>query len=142
MTLRLRPHHLLCVLTYLGKGYTPAFVANYERIVARLNDGETIEIVEGPDDICAPMLKEQDHHCHNDSVKLRDRQALDAVITELGLGRDVRIIRLVSEDVAQLRQAFSNGALRAACQACEWSELCSGIARKNFRGCRFQPPLS
>ena len=140
MTLRLRPHHLLCLLTYLGKGYTPAFVANYERIVARLNDGEAIEIVEGPDDICAPMLGEQGHHCHNASVRLRDKQALEAVTRELDLGNDGGEIRLVSGDVERLRSAFRAGTLRAACEACEWSEFCTVIARTNFRGCRFQPP--
>ena len=37
MTVRLRAHHLLCMLTYVGKGYTAAFTANYDRIVERLN---------------------------------------------------------------------------------------------------------
>ena len=26
MTIRLRAHHLLCLLTYAGKGYSPAFI--------------------------------------------------------------------------------------------------------------------
>ena len=29
MTVRLRAHHLLCMLTYVGKGYSPAFCAGF-----------------------------------------------------------------------------------------------------------------
>ena len=32
MTIRLRPHHLLWVVTYVGRGYSPAFTANMTRI--------------------------------------------------------------------------------------------------------------
>ena len=32
MTIKLRAHHLLCLLTYVGKGYSPAFTANYDRV--------------------------------------------------------------------------------------------------------------
>ncbi len=59
MTVRLRAHHLLCMLTYVGKGYSPAFVENYEVIAARLSAGEEIELVAGPDDICGPLTADQ-----------------------------------------------------------------------------------
>ncbi|MBO6860924.1 MAG: DUF1284 domain-containing protein, partial [Roseibium sp.] len=75
MTVSIRPHHLLCMLTYLGKGYTPAFVENYSTIVQRLNEGEPIELVEGPDTLCQPMLDEPGCHCRNESVRNRDRTA-------------------------------------------------------------------
>ena len=39
MTVRLRAHHLLCLLTYVGKGYSPAFTANYDKVVRRLGEG-------------------------------------------------------------------------------------------------------
>jgi len=52
---RLRAHHLLCILTFAGKGYSPAFVANMAGVVARIGAGEPIEVVAGPDDICAPL---------------------------------------------------------------------------------------
>ncbi|WP_292282104.1 DUF1284 domain-containing protein, partial [Mesorhizobium sp.] len=63
MTVRLRAHHLLCLLTYVGKGYSPAFTANYDVVVKRLAGGEDILIVSGPDDICAPLLSESEPHC-------------------------------------------------------------------------------
>lgn len=141
MAIQLRPHHLLCVLTFKGKGYTPAFVENYETIVDRLNSGETIEIIDGPDALCGPMLDEPECHCRNESVSLRDRQALDAVRDVLSLPTGTTRLALNSTTLARLRAAFKDGRLRQACKGCEWESLCSAIAQKEFRGCRFQLPL-
>ena len=73
MTVSLRPHHLLCMLTYLGNGYTADFVGNYNRIVKRLNKGEPIRLVGGPDDICQPMLRQASCHCPGSSRFAQDR---------------------------------------------------------------------
>lgn len=137
MTIRLRGHHLLCLLTFVGKGYTPAFTANYRRIVARLNAGEDVELVDGPDDICGPMLAEAEHHCFNASVAQRDAQALADIA--LLLGRPVgsgRRLALSSARVAQMRGAFADGTLRTACAGCQWSGLCSEVAAGAFAGTR------
>ncbi len=139
MTVRLRAHHLLCLLTFVGKGYTPAFTANYRRVVARLNAGEAAELVEGPDDICAPMLGETGHHCLNASVDDRDRQALADVAALLGrplaAGGD---FTLDPVRVATLRAAFAAGASRTACAGCQWSGLCTDIAAGGFAGVRLR----
>lgn len=139
MTVRLRPHHLLCMLTYVGKGYTPDFTANYDAVVARLGAGEAIEIVAGPDDVCAPLLAGDDHHCHNDSVVERDRLSGIDVAKVLGLAEPVGPgARLVidSARLARLRQAFASGATRSACGGCEWAALCTGVAAQGFAAVR------
>ena len=133
MTVALRPHHLLCLLTYAGKGYTPTFTANFDTITERLNAGEAIRVVEGPDDICRPWLGEPEAHCRRDSVTARDRQAA-ADLTTL-LGRPVAMTTALP-DLAALRAAFSSGDIRTACRGCEWFGLCSGIADGDFDGTR------
>ena len=75
MTVRLRSHHLLCLLTYVGKGYSAAFIANYDVIAKRLGRGEDILIVSGPDDICQPLLGEAEPHCLGESAAGRDELA-------------------------------------------------------------------
>jgi hypothetical protein len=138
VTVRLRAHHLLCLLTYVGKGYTPAFTANYDAVVARLDAGEDVLVVEGPDDICAPMLAEG-HHCLNASITDRDRQAADAVAALLErpfaagmtLALDSALVRL-------MRSGFAANATRQACTGCEWSALCTGIAGGAFAGTRLR----
>jgi len=84
VTLRLRPHHLLCLLTYAGKGYSPAFVANLDAVASRVASGETVEIVAGPDDICRPVAADPDHHCHAARIVRRDRLAARDVGRTLG----------------------------------------------------------
>lgn len=135
MTIRLRGHHLLCMLTYVGKGYTAGFTVNYDRVAARLNAGEEIEIVSGPDDICAPLLCDDGAHCFNESVARRDEAALVAVSTHLR--EPVAIgsrIRPSGDFIDGLRAGFAQGALRTACSDCEWGGLCDRISASNFCG--------
>nr|WP_269582225.1 DUF1284 domain-containing protein [Roseibium sp. Sym1] len=141
MTVSIRPHHLLCMLTYLGKGYTPDFVANYGTVIDRLNAGEDIRIVDGPDEICQPMLQEANCHCHNDSVRSRDAQALEALGRLLGHPlTGVNCLVLDADTTEKLRHAFAASKIREACDSCEWQDLCSRIAQNKFRGCHLAPP--
>lgn len=55
--INMRGHHLLCVLTFEGAGYSQRFTRNLAAIVERLSAGEEILIVAGPDDICAPVVR-------------------------------------------------------------------------------------
>ncbi|MDN3719248.1 DUF1284 domain-containing protein [Roseibium salinum] len=129
------------MLTYLGKGYTAEFVSGYDKIIERLNAREPIELVDGPDDICQPLLCEPDCHCHNDSVRERDRLAAAEIGKVLGRGLEPgERISLSARQVAALRTAFATGAIRSGCAGCEWQDLCSGIARNAFRGCRLATP--
>jgi len=137
MTVRLRAHHLLCLLTYVGKGYTPAFTANYDKVVERLAAGEGALIVSGPDDICAPLLDDLDPHCLGESASERDRLAARDV-GDL-LGRPILAgarLELDAAALARMRQAFSSGKTRAACPGCEWFDLCGTVAAGKFRGAR------
>lgn len=141
MTVSIRPHHLLCMLTYLGRGYTPDFVKNYDEIIARLNEGEAVQLVSGPDDICTPMLDEAGCHCHNDSVRTRDEIAARQIGSLLKTSLETKMaLRLTASQVAALRAAFADDSIRAGCEGCEWHDLCSSIASKKYRGCHLAPP--
>lgn len=141
MTIRLRPHHLLCLLTYAGKGYSPAFTINYDGIAGRISGGEDILIVEGPDDICAPLLVESEAHCWRDSVTGRDRLAASALSELLPAPIDVGArMTLPPETVQDLRDAFAANEIRSACRGCEWNTLCSQISAGHFDGTRIRFP--
>ncbi|MER9947425.1 DUF1284 domain-containing protein [Mesorhizobium sp. M0047] len=133
MTIRLRAHHLLCLLTYVGKGYSPAFTANYDGIAERLSRGEDILLVSGADDVCGPLLDEPEPHCLNESVYERDRLAAQDLEELLAL--PIRVgasLDLDASMLARMRQAFSAGRVRKACGGCEWSGLCSTIAAGGY----------
>lgn len=138
MTIRLRPHHLLCLLTYVGKGYTPSFTVNYDLIAVRLSQGEDIELVQGPDDVCAPLLLESEPHCRRDSVSERDRKAtID--LADLGISVEGAMnFKLDADLLAQMRLSFARGITRSACAGCQWNDLCSSVAAGNFNGTRIQ----
>ncbi len=141
--IRLRGHHLLCMLTYVGKGYSPAFVENYDAIAGRLSAGEKILVVDGPDDVCAPLLCDADCHCRETSVQERDRRALAALSTLLEIPLEAgATLRLDAARLRRMRAAFAAGRIRLACAAagdrpaCEWSSLCSRIAEDGYDGVR------
>ncbi|WP_131118444.1 DUF1284 domain-containing protein [Lichenihabitans psoromatis] len=129
----LRAHHLLCMLTFVGRGYSASFVQNLAGIVARIDEGESIEIVDGPDDICAPLLTDPDAHCRLTRVRSRDIAASEALDAELGI--DARAGSRFSVPPAllmRLRSRFQASSIRGACAGCEWAALCTDVASENF----------
>ena len=146
MTVRLRPHHLLCMLTYVGKGYTSGFVENYDRVAARLNAGEEdIELVDGPDDICEGLLCESHAHCFNEGVVQRDETARLSVSALLGETLTAgKKLQATPDFLAKMRLAFAAGEIRPACRGCQWIRLCDRIAASGFAGVkvgeRQEPP--
>lgn len=138
--MRLRPHHLLCSLTHVGKGYSPAFVANMAAVLARINTGEEIEIVAGPDDICAPLAHRRMAHCHRTHVTARDRAAADALakLLKLPLRTGARL-RLDRATITDLRRGFDTRSIRAACLGCKWDALCTTVAMSGFKGAALSP---
>jgi hypothetical protein len=136
MSIRLRAHHLLCMLTFAGEGYTPEFVANFDRIVARIGSGEAVELVDGPDDVCAPLAETGDAHCDEPSVRRRDRDALRALAAADRPLPATRPLILDRAAIAELRVQFAAGTIRAACSGCSWSPLCTGIAAAGYTATR------
>jgi uncharacterized protein len=132
--LRIRPHHLLCVLTFAGNGYSPEFVANFQRIANLIASGShTLEIVFGPDDICSTILADPECHCRNAGVLDRDRLAVEALTTLLPSPIEEHSrLQLDPDTLNQLRTAFKTGSIRKACHGCQWSPLCDSVAKDSF----------
>lgn len=137
--MRLRPHHLLCVQGYRGKGYDAAFCANMARIARALDRDPTLPVIvtEGPDDICAACPHLKDGRCtwqelgggggvgqqpvHPD-VLVREHDAALLRAFRLADG-DVVTIRAVRERVT------SNPEIRRVvthyCETCPWVLDCA-----------------
>jgi uncharacterized protein len=72
-------------LTYVGNGYSPAFVAGMIEVVDRLNAGSAIVLVSGTDDICAAHCrKESEPHCLKPRAAWRDLSALREIGALIG----------------------------------------------------------
>lgn len=132
------------MLTYVGKGYSAAFTENFDRICERLGRGEDILLVDGPDDVCAPLLLEANQtdsgpHCHEASVMERDRLSAEAAsrLLEKPIAAGSRLT-LDAACLAYLRNAFKSGHSRDACHSCEWHDLCTEIAGAEFPDVRLR----
>ncbi|KZL18029.1 hypothetical protein PsAD2_02763 [Pseudovibrio axinellae] len=142
MSVKLRGHHLLCILTFIGHGYSKGFSKNYNRVVQRLNTGEPVLLVDGPDDICSALIEEEAApHCFNCSVVERDAKALKTVreILDRPLSVGDELV-LTSGLVTQLRSAFGNGDMKVACNECEWEPFCKEIAEGGYQKTRLLYP--
>ena len=136
---RLRGHHFLCILTFRGLGYTPAFVANMGARVAAVAAGAPVVLCDGPDEICAGFTPAcrltVDHDCADPETLAMDRLAAEAVGRVLG--RDLAAMAPLSgADIALLRREYRTGSIRAACEGCSWKEFCDEIAADGFSGTR------
>jgi len=133
MTVRLRAHHLLCLLTYSGKGYSSAFTTNLDAVADRIQLGEEIVVVSAADDVCAPLVAESDVHCHRESVMRRDVVAAAELSAIFGYSiRPGTAFRLDGELITTMRDAFVAGVTRSACSGCEWFDLCSTTAAAHY----------
>ena len=137
MTVRLRPHHLLCTLTYVGHGYSTGFARNMDEVISRMNHGEPVLVVEGPDDICAPLLQTENPHCLGASVRERDHAAALSIsrATDLEI-KPGRSIRLTPDRIAEFRTSFTTGKTRKACLGCQWSRLFTSVSKESFASSR------
>ncbi len=114
--LSFRPHHFFCTLAYEGKGYSDAFVANYDVITRNLTDDTEIEVVTYTDDICAPCPHRKGTLCEKEGFI----QQLDA--------KHAEALSLKRGDVVTWRNAKARLKTltvedhRAICAGCEWQQ--------------------
>ncbi|SFF20929.1 hypothetical protein SAMN05216378_5472 [Paenibacillus catalpae] len=126
-TITLRGHHLFCLLGYRGKGYSEGFCTNMTSIyeTLRLKPQTIIEIMEGPDRICAAFPADQPCHCHNPSVYRKDKE----ILGELGLAVGNR---LSWEELCSLvAEEIQPSDIHRLCYDCPWEPygLCQeGVA--------------
>ena len=134
-SIRLRGHHFLCLLTYKGLGYTPAFVQNMTAIAHRINAGAKVILHPGPDDICAALSPTDRAACNHDCAK-PETSALDDMAekaTVAVLGHELNeAFALDAAKVAKLRAAFLTGESRSACGICRWRSICDEIAQSGY----------
>lgn len=143
MPVRLRGHHFLCILTYRGYGYTPAFVANMTDIVADIASGRPVLLIEGPDAICGGLTPDDRRACNHDCGNAETMELDRLAVREVGdlLGIDfMGFIEIDRTKIAKLRIAFAERTIRSACRRCPWSDFCDEIAVEAFAETKLFPP--
>ena len=120
--MKLRPHHLLCIQKYTGKGYDAPFAANMEKIIRRLkaDPGQLIRLVEGRDDVCATCPHMVDGRCASQAkVTHMDQGVLGACGFSPGERSSWRALARTARE-----KIFQTEEFERICGDCQWIELC------------------
>lgn len=140
--IRLRAHHLLCSLTFTGRGYSRAFERDFKEVIERIRQDETIEIVSGPDEICVSVKECAGSHCYEDRIAERDRLALLDISVSLGITLDVgSVIKPRDLFHERFRHAYKEREVRSACFDCQWTDVCDTVVRNKFAKAQLKYPL-
>lgn len=141
---RLRPHHLLCILTHVGKGYSDVFTKNMGEVLNLLNRREVDIVLDyGPDVICAPRLCDKNDttcHCLESHITDRDNEALADFknFPEFSMFKIGNHFKLTKDLIKNLRDVYKTDEIRTACKGCEWYDLCTDLSRSGFKGTKLK----
>ncbi len=131
MTIFFRPHHFLCTLGFQGKGYSPSFIKNYQKIAEALqnNDETLIEVVLENDSICRACPHKKETKCAQEE-KIQGLDQRHSNILALSAG-DVLSWRMAKK---RLKSHMTVKRFHQACRGCEWKSL--GVCEKALKDLR------
>ena len=121
--MKLRPHHLMCIRNFVGKGYDSAFTARMSEIIDMLKQDPGIELTGGCDDLCSACPHNMDGICESAEKAGRyDRGVTEACGLAAGERKSwTELSGMVDEAV------FSAGQFERICSDCQWFETCREI---------------
>ena len=132
----LRPHHLLCLQTFVGHGYSPEFTAHMTIVQKQLPPDPLtpITLVNGPDDLCGHCPNCVDGSCTSPKPAVFDHlvgQKLNTTEdTENAAPKhtDASDSPLTLHGIPSILH-MSEQLLAECCPDCEWKELCVEVCR-------------
>ena len=140
--LHLRPHHLLCLQTFTGHGYSEEFVRHMTTVQERLfaDPLTPIELVHGVDELCAHCPNNRDGHCTSENPALFDAHVLSRLRVSGAVPEDLTGSSSAPRAFSAVSQIRSDGSpvlqgipdslsvsasvLEECCPGCEWKPLC------------------
>lgn len=123
----LRPHHLLCINFFVGKGYDDNFTSNMQSIVTQLrsNPRQVITLVCGEDLICRCCPNLIKGLCNSqEKVQSYDSRVLE--MCDLLPGQKYEY-HFLSQQVKE--QILYKDALSSICGDCAWFSFCSSAQK-------------
>lgn len=125
VSLKIRPHHILCMQFFIGKGYSSGFTANMAIIRDKLKaDNPLIQLISGTDIICEKCPNTNNGICKTQEKVLRYDAAV-ANICDLEIGQISRWSELEKTVTENL---IKKNRLCEVCNDCCWYEICRKIA--------------
>jgi hypothetical protein len=126
-SIEFRPHHFLCTLGFVGKGYSDEFVRGYQTIADRLRaspdgDSVTIRVTGVTDSICGPCPNKRGELCESQG-KIQSLDDAHAKILGLRAGDTLTW----GEAKARIAERMTVEKFDAACEPCSWKAM--GVCR-------------
>jgi hypothetical protein len=122
--LKIRSHHLLCILGFRGLGYSEGFVSNMAKVAARLRSDSSfpITLVVGCDAICVSCPHNKEGKCLGGAKSDVGVTILDSkLLKRLGFEAGTQI--LAGEAWQRVKERLTPGGLAEICGDCEWLGL-------------------
>ena len=121
--MKLRAHNLLCIQGFVGKGYSPEFVANMKSIVGGLGGTTEVTVVAEPDSLCSacPNLKQSGCALHGEGTEKGIVRQDKDVLARLGLADGATVTW--GEILARIRARVKPDDLDGICGTCPWLPL-------------------
>ena len=151
-SIRLRPHHLLCLQTFVGHGYSPDFTKHmtYVKSLLTADPNTAITLVAGPDDLCGHCPNCVDGSCTSPKPAVFDHLVGQKLhLKEEHVTEKSTLVHSIAASDSSTSAAASdspisiNGIpsslrmseqlLAECCPDCEWKELCVEVCRTTLR---------
>ncbi|MGL5647149.1 MAG: DUF1284 domain-containing protein [Clostridium sp.] len=114
----MRPHHLLCTMAYIGKGYNKEFIENMNRKIKYLKTEDAkIRLKIKVDSICESCPNKKEEKCITENkVKIMDEK----VLSYFNLEEKEYFYKEIIEDIKRIitKEVFDD-----ICKDCEWYNM-------------------
>lgn len=121
---KLRAHHLLCLIGFRGLGYSPAFAEAMGRVLREFQSDLNIPLmlVTECDLLCAACPHRQEGECRKSDGAAARIEAKDSNIL-IKLGYRVNELTTPAEAWQRVKANISVEELNAMCSRCDWLSL-------------------
>ena len=123
--MRLRAHHLLCILGFRGLGYDEKFIKKMESVIQRIKEHPDlgIEIIKECDNICAACPFNVEGFCRNEVVGGEEAvRGKDQVVVER-LELKKRKKYSLKEILNLIKKKIKRDDLSVICKDCPWLKM-------------------
>lgn len=125
--LKIRPHHILCMMHFTGKGYDEAFTEGMTSVIRKLRT-EPLTLVCGCDDICTCCPNLCGSGCRTDEkVKRYDDKVRQLLSLQDGQTYFLKDLKKIAKD-----EIMDRDGVGTVCADCEWFSLCSNLKEIDY----------
>ena len=122
MKIKLRGHHLLCLLGFQGYGYSEDFVLNMDKINnLRKSKDCVISLTNEPDDICSACPNLKNNKCENEKQNEIIVNMDNEVLSKLKMDLEYNSPDLFKEVLLKFNSLNS---VKNICNNCKWENKC------------------